>query len=67
MVLVWRSSLEVFEGQRGWSPENSWLLWSGCHCSVAESCLTLCDPMGSSMPDFPNLHFLYAFAQIHVH
>ena len=25
-------------------------------CSVAQSCLTLCDPMDCSMPDFPVLH-----------
>ena len=64
MLLVWHSSLEVFEGR---SLENPWLLRSDCRCSVAESCLTLCDPMDCSMPDFPVLHFLYEFAQIHVH
>ena len=31
----------------------SW--WS---CSVAQSCLTLCDPMDCSMPGFPVLHHL---------
>ena len=35
--------------------------------SVAQSCLTLCDPMDSSMPGFPLLHYLPEFAQIHVH
>ena len=37
-----------------------------CH-SVSQSCLTLCDPMDCSMPDFPVLNRLPAFAQTHVH
>ena len=36
-------------------------------CSVAESCLTLCDPMDCSMPGLPVLHCLLQFAQTHVH
>ena len=35
-------------------------------CSVAQSCLTLCDPMDSSTPDFPVFHY-FEFAQTHVH
>ena len=31
------------------------------HCSVAQSCLTLCNPMDSSMPGFPVLHHLVNF------
>ena len=38
-----------------------------CCCSVAKSCLTLCDPMDCSMPGFPVLHCLPEFAQTHVH
>ena len=34
---------------------------------VAESCLTLCDPMDCSMRGFPVLHHLPKFAQTHVH
>ena len=36
---------------------------------VAQSCLTLCDPMSCSMqtPGFPVLHCLLEFFQIHVH
>ena len=30
-------------------------------------CLTLCDPIGCSMPDSSVLHYLPEFAQIHVH
>ena len=35
--------------------------------SVAESCLTLCDPMNCSMPGLPVYHQLLKLAQTHVH
>ena len=35
--------------------------------SVAQSCLTLCDPMGCSTPDFPVHHQLPKLTQTHVH
>ena len=35
--------------------------------SVAESCLTLCDPMDCSTPGLPVHHQLLKFAQTHVH
>ena len=35
--------------------------------SVAQSCLTLCDPMNSSMPGLPAHHQLLEFTQTHVH
>ena len=38
-----------------------------CCCSVAQSCLTLWDPMDCSTPGFPVLHYLQEFAQTHVH
>ena len=38
-----------------------------CCCSVAQSCLTLCDPMDRSMPGFPVLHQVLEFAQTHVY
>ena len=38
-----------------------------CFCSVAQSCLTLCDPMNCSMPDFPIHHQLPELAQTQVH
>ena len=37
-----------------------------CCCSVAESYLTLCDPIDCSTPDFPVLHYLLEFAQTHI-
>ena len=38
-----------------------------CYCSVAKSCLTLCNPTDCSMPGFPILNHLLEFPQIHVH
>ena len=35
--------------------------------SVAQSCLTLCDPMDCSMPGFLVHHQLLELAQTHVH
>ena len=35
--------------------------------SVAQSCLTLCNPMYYNMPGFPVLHHLPELAQTHVH
>ena len=40
---------------------------STCCCSVAKSCLTLCDPVDYSMPDCPVLHCPPEFAITHVH
>ena len=47
---------------------TKWSLLSKiCCCSVAQSCLTLCDSMDWSTPGFPVLHRLQEFAQTHVH
>ena len=35
--------------------------------SVAQSCLTLCDPMDYRTPGLPVHHQLLEFTQIHVH
>ena len=35
--------------------------------SVAQSCLTLCNPMDCSMPGFPVHHQLPELAQTHIH
>ena len=37
-----------------------------CCCSIAKSCLTLCNPRDCSTPGFP-VHCLPEFAQAHVH
>ena len=38
-----------------------------CCCSVAQSCLTVCDPTDCRTPGFPVLHHLPQLAQTHVH
>ena len=42
--------------------------WSGqiycCCCSIAQSCLTLCNPMDCSTPGLPVLHRLPEFARV---
>ena len=38
-----------------------------CCCSIAKSCLTLCDPMGCNMTGFPVPLHLLEFAQVHVY
>ena len=38
-----------------------------CCCSVAESCLTVCNPMDCSTPGLPVPHHRLKFAQAHFH
>ena len=35
-----------------------------CCCSVAQSCLTFCDPMDCSCPDFPVLHISQSWLKL---
>ena len=44
-----------------------WVAASVQFSSVAQSCLTLCDPMNRSMPGLPVHHQLLEFTQTHVH
>ena len=44
-----------------------WLLQLSSVTSVAQSCLTLCNPMNHSMPGLPVHHQLREFTQTHVH
>ena len=46
---------------------SDYLTPSWNHCSVSQSCPTLCDPMDCSIPGFPVLHYLLQFSQTHVH
>ena len=43
------------------------ILFSSQFSSVAQSCLTLCDPMNRSMPGLPVQHQLPEFTPTHVH
>ena len=48
--------------------KNLWkTYWIYFFSSVAQLCLTLCDPMNCSTPGFPVLHHLLELAQTHVH
>ena len=48
---------------------NCFLALKCCCCcfSIAQSCLTLCDPLDCSTPGFPVLYHLLELAQTHVH
>ena len=45
----------------------SFQTWYCFCCSVSKLCLILCHPMDCNTLDFPVLHCLLEFAQIHVH
>ena len=67
---VWgRMDSECMAESLRYPPENikTLLISYCCCCSVAQSCLTLCNPMDCSTPGFPVLHHLLKFAQVHVH
>ena len=49
------------------APVLVWLFNLPQFSSVAQSCLTPCDPMDCSTPGFPVLHHLLELAQSHVH
>ena len=51
----------------GWRVDIKVRSMERCCCSVAWSCLTLCDPVDCSMPGFPVLHHLLELAQTRVH
>ena len=57
VCIILRSSIQDFKHD----------LTSVGHCSVAQLCLTLCDPMDSNTLGFPVLHHLPKFAQTHIH
>ena len=68
---------DVWPKQDKWNLLGNWAFWTKseigqklgmiCCCSVAKSCLSLCDPMDCSTPGFPVLHYLLELAQTGVH
>ena len=70
---IGRTSYAVCKASSTGQAWNKYSLMGGIHvyiyycCSVAKSCLILCDPMDCSMPGSSVLHYLPEFAQIHVH
>ena len=71
---VWMCELDHKEGEpqkfvafklwcwRRWLLRVPWTV-----CSASQSSVTLCGPMDCSTSDFPVLHYLPEFAQIHLH
>ena len=53
--------------QHGTNSKNLLISTKCSVSSVAQSCLTLCDPMDCSMPGFPVHHHLLELAQTHVY
>ena len=54
-----RNQIHFQLGKAHLNCHNQWVLQNGC-CSVAQLCLTLCDPVNCSMPGGPVLHHLPA-------
>ena len=64
-MFSWLFSLDPLEFA---SPAGTRPFLRTCHiCSVAQSCLILCDPMDCSTPGLPVHHQLPELAQTHVH
>ena len=64
------SSLKPVLRLQGWvrcAPVPSLLPVSCGGCSVAQTCLTFCDPTDCSMPGFPVFYRLLELVQTHVH
>ena len=59
---VFRSSCRMWSKQEITKSQN----WGRHWCSVANWCLTLCDPTDRSTPGSPVLHYLQECIQIHV-
>ena len=67
---IYRKSVHSGKRNHSWNRHQEYLFGARIHdnilccCSVAQSCLSLCDPMGCSMPVFSVLHHLSEFAQL---
>ena len=75
MDLCWQSNVSAFQYYYYWiviilsyyKLNYIKLLLYSAFSSVAQSCLTLCDPMNRSTPGLPIYHQLLEFTQTHVH
>ena len=63
------SSSSTIYSERFWldTLSSSTMYWNVQFSSVAQLCLTLCDPMNRSTPGLPVHHHLPEFTQTHVH
>jgi len=59
-LLNWQERHDFFTISATWEAQHAI-----CCCSVAKSCLTLCDPMDCRTPGLPVPHHLPEFAQVH--
>ena len=59
-----RNGLDLTEAE---DMKKRWQEYTDQIRSVAQSCLTLCDPMNSSTPGLPVHHQLPEFTETHVH
>ena len=57
--------IKLGQVHKSWT--TRWHTFNCICCSVAKSCLTLCDPMDCSTPGFPVLQHFPKFAQTNVH
>ena len=60
-------NMDFFPNKTNQKPEEKHNSVLSQFSSVAQSCLTLCDPMDCSTPGFPVHHQLPEFTQTHVH
>ena len=51
-------------GNVSFSVLKNTISYISCCCSIAKSCLTLCYPMGSSIPGFPVLHYFLEYCSL---
>ena len=68
---AWQATVHVVINRHDWAMKHarthSWRCSKRWWCSVAQSCLTLCDPMNCSTPGLSGPHCLPEFAQFYVH
>ena len=57
----------MFNIEKKLTLKTTFTLKENFYCSVADSCLIVCDPMDCSTPGFSDLHHLPKFAQLQVH
>ena len=65
--IVWEQQASLFSPLKPWTQNRKLINNFYEFSSVAQSYLTLCNPMDCSMSVFPALHYLLEFAQIHFH
>ena len=65
-VYYWKPTFSMYLSTET-ARNRNWILHCPQFSSIAQSCLTLCDPMNRSMPGLPIHHQLLEFTQTHAH